>query len=299
MRVLVIGKTGQVAQSLKERSAEYPELLLSYVGRPEIDLEAPRTLRPVIEEWRPDVIVNAAAWTDVDGAEDEPERAIAVNAVAAGRLAMLAREIGARIIHLSTDYVFDGTKAEPYEETDLKLPHSVYGGSKLQGEANVRHETPDHLILRTAWVYSPYGKNFVKTMLGAAQKHESLRVVEDQHGNPTSALDIADIILEILQRWIKGDNAGLGETYHCTAQGQASWAEFARYIFAVSKKAGGPSALVQGIPSEEWPTKARRPKNSRLDCLKLAGETGLYLPHWKDSVSIMIGKLLDQESIAV
>lgn len=291
MRVLVTGRDGQLARSLAERAAALPDLSLQAVGRPELDLERPETIAAAIAAAAPDAIVNAAAYTAVDQAEDEPERAFRINAAAAGEVAAAARRAGARIIQVSTDYVFDGSAGGAYPETAPTNPLGIYGRSKLEGEQKVADADPDHLILRTAWVYSPFGRNFVRTMLNAAQTRDELNVVDDQHGNPTSALDIADGILAILSRWASQPALGLGQVYHLAGNGATSWCGLARQIFAEAAPLGLPVAEVHPIRTEDWPTRAVRPRNSRLDCAKLARDFGYRAPAWQTSVAETVRRL--------
>ncbi|RUV09947.1 dTDP-4-dehydrorhamnose reductase, partial [Mesorhizobium sp. M7A.T.Ca.TU.009.01.3.1] len=194
MRLVVTGRDGQVAASLLEAGQAAAGVEVIAIGRPQLDLARPDTVIEAIAAAKPDIVVSAAAYTAVDQAEDEPDLAFAVNAAGAGEVAQAASRLGVPVIHLSTDYVFDGTKDAAYVETDATAPRSVYGASKLAGEQAVASANPRHLILRTAWVYSPFGKNFVKTMLRLAADRDEIAVVADQWGNPTSALDIADAI---------------------------------------------------------------------------------------------------------
>jgi len=293
MRILVTGRDGQLARSLAERAAESPDLSLETVGRPGLDLERPESIAAAIAAAAPDVVVNAAAYTAVDQAEDEPERAFRINGEAAGEVAAAARRAGARIIQVSTDYVFDGSADGAYSETSPTNPLGVYGRSKLEGERRVAEAGPDHLVLRTAWVYSPFGRNFVKTMLGAAQARDELNVVDDQHGNPTSALDIADGILAILSRWTTEPALGLGQIYHLAGTGTTSWCGLARQIFAEAAPLGLPVASVQPIRTEDWPTRAVRPRNSRLDCGKLGSDFGFRAPRWEESVAATVRRLAE------
>jgi dTDP-4-dehydrorhamnose reductase len=291
VKILVTGRLGQLARSLADRPLA-GGLELVFVGRPELNLEAPNCIDRVIRWVAPNIVISAAAWTAVDQAEDEPERAFLANAEAPGRLALAAKAVGARIIHVSTDYVFDGAKEAPYVEADPINPQSVYGRTKAEGEARVRAEHDEHLILRTAWVYSPFGKNFVQTMLTAAATRDRLAVVDDQHGSPTSALDLADGILTIVERWRGGGNTGLGETYHCAGAGDTTWCGFARQIFEASRRMGGPFAEVTAISTNEWPTRAVRPMNSRLDCSKFAADFGYQAPDWRQSVETVVARLV-------
>jgi dTDP-4-dehydrorhamnose reductase len=288
---LVIGRGGQLALSLAERARER-SLEADFAGRPELDLEDPASIRRGIAASGAAIIINAAAYTAVDKAEDEPDAAFALNAAAPRVLAEAARESGARLIHLSTDYVFDGTGSRPWREVDPTGPTSVYGRTKLDGEQAVRETLPDHVIVRTAWVYSPFGTNFVRTMLNLARTRDKLRVVEDQIGNPTSALDLADGLLAIVATWQRDPERGLGATYHLAGTGATSWADFAHEIFALSRARGGPFAAVHGIPTSEWPAKAPRPLNSRLDTDRFAETFGYRAPPWQESLAIVVDRIL-------
>lgn len=275
MKILVTGgKDGQLARCLHERSANHPLLAVSFAEPPAFDLMKPETIVPIVEHVKPDVILSAAAYTAVDRCEDDAERAHQMNAVAPGVLAATARKIGARLIQISTDYIFDGTLSRPYLETDPAAPLGVYGRSKLGGEEAVRAALTDHIIIRTAWVYSPYSSNFVKTMLRLAESHDELGIVDDQNGNPTSAFDIADGVLAIIERWRTGSDVGLGEIYNLVGRDEMTWCDFARHIFAESEKRSGPTARVNAITTDDYPTKAARPANSRLDCGKLKRDFG-------------------------
>jgi dTDP-4-dehydrorhamnose reductase len=298
VKVLVTGTQGQVARALAERAAGSTQLRLAFLGRPEFDLERPETIRTAVRREAPDLIVSAAAWTAVDQAEDEPARARLANVDAPEQLALAAKDGGAKLIHLSTDYVFGGDSDRPYRETDPVGPLGVYGQTKLDGETKVRAAGGDWLILRTAWVYSPFGKNFVKTMLTAAKTRNVMRVVGDQRGNPTSALDIADAILQIAHNWQTGGRTGLGSIFHCTASGETTWAALASYVFDVSRSLDGPVAQVEPIATSEWPTRARRPANSRLDCSALREAFAIKMPDWRDSVRTTVERLLKEEAKA-
>jgi dTDP-4-dehydrorhamnose reductase len=290
--VLVLGREGQLARSLAERGPQHG-VQLRFVGRPEVDLADPDSLRRAVRESGAQVIVNAAAHTAVDQAEDEPDIAFALNVSGPRALAEAAREAGARLVHVSTDYVFDGSGERPWREADPTGPRSVYGRTKLEGEAAVRAALPqDHVILRTAWVYSPFGRNFVKTMLAAAHTRPVLRVVDDQVGNPTSALDIADGILAMIAAWRAETGRGLGATYHLAGTGAVSWAGFAREIFALSGAGGGPVAEVEAIGTADYPAKAPRPLNSRLDSTRFAGTFRYRAPPWQDSLAAVVARLL-------
>lgn len=295
MRVVVTGREGQVARALAERAHAHDATVV-FVRRPTCDLTLPETITPALVATRPDVIVSAAAYTAVDQAESEPDLAIAINGHAAGVVAIAASEIGVPLVHLSTDYVFDGASERPYREDDPVGPVSVYGRSKLLGEQAVAAACPDHAILRTAWVYSPFGKNFVKTMLRLARSHDLLRVVSDQQGAPTSALDIADGVLQIATNLLDHpQDQRLRGTFHMTGQGETTWAGLAERIFATSQALGGPTARVEPISTQDYPTPARRPANSRLDCSRLKAAHAVALPPWQDSVDACVTRLLDTQ----
>jgi dTDP-4-dehydrorhamnose reductase len=200
------------------------------------------------------------------------------------------------LIHLSTDYVFDGSNDKPYAEEDETGPTNIYGASKLAGEKAVMTEHDDVAVLRTAWVYSPFGSNFVKTMLRVASERDEVRVVADQHGNPTSALDIADGILAVASNLIASADPSQRGIFHMSASGEASWAEVAEQVFAASAEAGGPNAKVTPIATSEYVTPARRPANSRLDCSKLAQVHGIRLPEWRPSTRQVVARLLELNS---
>ncbi|MND35567.1 dTDP-4-dehydrorhamnose reductase [compost metagenome] len=290
-RMVVTGREGQVVLSLLERGAKDGRFEVIALGRPELDLSAPETIEAALQKTRPDVIVSAAAYTAVDQAEGDEEAATVVNGVAAGKIAEAAAALGVPVIHISTDYVFDGSKVAPYVESDPVAPIGAYGRSKLAGENAVTAATPNHAILRTAWVYSPFGKNFLKTMLKLAETRDSLNVVDDQVGNPTSALDIADAVLVIAANLLESDDPTLRGTFHMTGTGEGSWADFAIEIFARSAGMGGPTSEVGRIPSSAYPTPAKRPANSRLDCSLLEARHGTRLPDWKQSTSIIVERL--------
>lgn len=293
LRIAVTGRQGQVVQSLVERGAALGHTIVP-VGRPELDLATgdAAAVLDALRQARPDAIVSAAAHTAVDKAESEPDLAFAINATAAGHVAAAAAALDVPLVHLSTDYVFPGDSPRPYREDDATGPTGVYGRSKLAGEAAVLAAWPNSAILRTAWVYSPFGANFVKTMLRLAESRERLGVVADQHGNPTSALDIADGVLAVLGNLRASSDPALRGLFHMTGSGETSWAGFAEAIFAESASRGGPSAEVDPIPSRDYPTPARRPANSRLDCGKLAAAHGLRLPEWQHSTAAVIARLL-------
>lgn len=287
-RIVVTGRNGQVARSLHEQAVAHGDLELVFAGRPELDLARPETVAEAVTNLRPDLVVSAAAYTQVDRAESEETLAMTVNAVAAGEIARATAMLGVPIIHLSTDYVFDGTKSTPYVESDPVGPLGVYGRSKLAGELAVAAASPDHVILRTTWLYSPFGRNFLKTMLRLAQNRDCVRVVDDQTGTPTSTSDLAGAILTIAGNLLERDDPALRGIFHLAAGGSTSWADFAEEIFRCSQVCGGPSATVEHIPASEYPTPARRPANSRLDCSRILDLHGVRLPQWKSSVEAAV-----------
>lgn len=289
MKILVTGREGQVARSLAERGQAHE---LIFVGRPEFELGDPDSIARNIAAAQPDLVISAAAYTAVEQAEDEPENTMAINGEAPGHIGRAAAEVGAPVIHLSTDYVFDGSGTEPKREDDPTSPLGVYGKTKLAGEQALAASGATYAILRTAWVYSPFGNNFVKTMLRLAESRDALNVVKDQHGNPTSAIDIADALLAVADRWADGSRDGANQTYHFAGTGATNWADFARAIFAESAKHKGPACEVTGIPASEYPTRAARPANSRLDSAKFADTFGHSAPRWQDSLADTVARLL-------
>ncbi len=291
MRIAVTGKQGQVVSALLERGKAAGVEIVA-LGRPELDLADPASIRRAIEGGRPDAIVSAAAYTAVDKAESEPDLAFAINAEGPGVLGEAAAALGVPVVHLSTDYVFSGDKTGSYVEDDATGPVSVYGRSKLEGERRLAAAQPDHAILRTAWVYSPFGANFLKTMLRLAETRDAVNVVADQHGTPTSALDIADAVLAVARRLVADRDPALRGTFHLTGSGEATWADFAEAIFADLAERGGKTVRVGRIGTADYPTPARRPVNSRLSGDKLAQTYGLVLPDWRESTKAVVGRLV-------
>jgi len=286
MRIVVTGTEGQLARSLIEHARLHSQIELVTIGRPDVDLETPGSAAAAIELAAPDVVINAAAYTAVDQAEDEPDRAFRINADAAGEVAAAAAKAGAAVIHVSTDYVFDGSGTGPYREDAAVNPLGVYGRSKLAGEEQVRAANPRHAIVRTAWVYSPFGRNFVKSIMAAADVRDRLTVVDDQRGSPSSALDLADGLLVMAQ-----SGGGWGGTYHLAGGGEASWCEFAREIMAQCAANALPSVPVDPIRTDEWPTKAVRPRNSVLDSAKFEQAFGFVMPDWRQSLRVVVERL--------
>lgn len=299
MRIVVTGgPDGQVLLSLAERGGAAGHEIVA-LGRPELDLLGDvEAIVRAVEETAPDIVVSAAAYTAVDKAESERDLAFAINARGAGAVATAAECLGVPVVHISTDYVFDGSKTTPYVESDTPNPVSVYGASKLAGEQAVLEACRNSVILRTAWVYSPFNANFVKTMLRLAADRDELGVVADQQGNPTSALDIADAILAVAANLAGSDDRELRGVFHMTGQGEGTWADFAEHIFAASVSAGGPSASVRRISTADYPTPAKRPANSRLDSSKLHEIHKVRLPHWHTSTEEVVTRLVEEQGQA-
>ena len=299
IRVLLTGARGQLGADLL-RALEGRAQVVAH-DHASLDLAKPGEIRARVGEARPDVILNAAAYTAVDRAEAEVDAARAVNAIAPGVLAGEAKRLGALLVHYSTDYVFDGAKQGPYLETDPTAPLNVYGRTKLEGERALAAGGCDHVILRTSWVYAPHGRNFMLTMLRLAATQKELRVVDDQHGAPTSSLQLARATLGLLARGAgpiePADLArarGASGVYHATAAGETTWCEFAREIFARwSRRAGDGFAAprVIPIPSSAYPTPARRPANSVLSSARLAETFGVRLPSWRDGLEEALSAL--------
>ncbi|TVO68116.1 dTDP-4-dehydrorhamnose reductase [Denitromonas ohlonensis] len=288
MKLLVTGATGQVGWELARSLMPLGEVVA--LDRAACDLSDPQAAAAVVAGYAPDVIVNAAAYTAVDKAESESELAHRINAEAVGALADTARELGALLVHYSTDYVFDGRQATPYTETDATAPLNVYGASKLAGEAAIAASGCDHLILRTTWVYAARGQNFVATMLRLFAEREALRVVGDQHGAPTWARNIADATAGLIC-WAQTATAAgdpVQRTFNLSAAGETTWHGFAEEIhrLAVQRWPDHPWKLreIESIPTSAYPTPAARPHNSRLDSARLAEETRIVMPHWRDAL---------------
>lgn len=289
MRIAVTGASGQLGRSLLEAVTATPFTPIA-LERPAFELLDGASVERSIAAAAPDLLVNAAAYTSVDAAEANSGAAFAANADGAESVARACTRLGIPIVHLSTDYVFAGTSASAYVETSRTGPQSVYGRSKLEGEHRVAAACARHIILRTAWVHSPFGGNFVKAMLRLAGEQAEIAVVEDQIGNPTYAPHLAETILAIA-RHIHGHADVPWGIFHAAGSGSASWAEVAREVFAVSAGLGGPAARVVGIPTSGYPVAAKRPPNSRLDCSKLADVFGLRLPDWRVGVRAGVTRL--------
>ncbi|WP_431857386.1 dTDP-4-dehydrorhamnose reductase [Azospirillum sp.] len=290
MKVLILGTSGQVGDALM-RAAWPQDSALVGLSRPDIDMLRPETVEAAVAAHAPDLVVNATAYTAVDKAESDRDAAFTVNRDGPGRLAAACAARGIPLIHISTDYVFDGSKPGPYTEEDPVRPLGVYGASKEAGEAAVRTALPQHVILRTSWVYAVHGANFVKTMLRLGREREELGVVADQHGAPTAAADIADAIVAIARR-IDSDPAGVWGTYHFTGAGETTWHGFADRIFQRLERETGRRPRLKAIGTADYPTPARRPANSRLDCAKIRAVFGIEPPRWGDSLERVLDALL-------
>jgi dTDP-4-dehydrorhamnose reductase len=281
--VLVTGGGGQVASALAEAAGGLP---LLRIGRPGFDFDRPETILPTLKAAAPSLVINAAAYTAVDRAESEPEAALRANRDGPGLLAAWCAGAGVPLIHISTDYVFDGLKGAPYAENDPTNPTGVYGASKLAGEQAVLAGCPRAIILRTSWVYAGRGRNFVLTMLNLAGKHERLRVVADQLGCPTAAPDLAAAILAIAGRIAStGWHPAYGGIFHAAGAGETTWHGLASAAIAESARFGGRQPPVDPITTADFPTPARRPADSRLDCRKLDAVFGVRLPDWRDALT--------------
>jgi dTDP-4-dehydrorhamnose reductase len=281
--ILVTGGAGQVATALGA-AARARGLPVRLVGRPGFDFDAPDTLARAFDA-PPSLVVNAAAYTAVDAAEANREAAWRANADGPARLAALCAEHGAPLIHISTDYVYDGDKGAPYVETDATDPQGVYGATKLEGEQAALAAWARTTVLRTSWVYAPAGRNFVLTMLGLAAKTDTLRVVADQKGCPTTAQDLAEAILVVADRIAEGWRDEHAGVFHAAGSGWTTWHGLAEAAFAEAARHGLRAPTVEAIATSDWPTPAKRPADSRLDCGKLARTFDVRLPDWRGSLA--------------
>lgn len=291
IRVLVIGRTGQVAGALATMK---PSTAVSYhcLGRPVLDLTKPETIAPAFNLVEPHIVVNAAAYTAVDKAESEPELARQINTEGPAHIAQNCAEAGIPLIHLSTDYVFDGTGTRPYRPQDTVNPQNVYGVTKELGERAVRSKHNSHIILRTAWVYSERGQNFVKTMLRLAGERDELSVVDDQVGTPTYAADIATAIDTMVKQLTASASDTSWGTYHVTSSGHTTWYDFAREIFKLAELHGIKIPVVSPISTEDYPTPAARPRYSVLDTTAVRDEFEISLPAWEASLKRCVENIL-------
>lgn len=288
-RVLLFGSGGQLGRELVKALA--PKLEMIPLSRREADLSNPSSISHAVRAARPDLVINAAAYTAVDRAESEPEFAHAINAAAPGVIAGECRSVGACLIHFSTDYVFDGSGNTPWKETGTPRPINIYGQTKLEGEQRIAQSGCRHLIFRSSWIYASHGSNFLLTMLRLAREKHRLTIVDDQLGCPTSAKEIARGVSEILDKYATGRLAESDfGAYHMACSGSTSWFGFARAIFA-RVALDGPAPEIVPVPSEQYPTPARRPRNSVLDCSKLYNSFGVRLANWEDALDAVVAEL--------
>lgn len=285
-RILITGINGQLGFELRRSLAMLGECIC--LDRQQLDLSRPTDIAAVLEQYQPDIIVNPAAYTAVDKAETDAELAHTVNAVAPAAMADWAAAKNALLLHYSTDYVFDGDKTTPYEESDATNPQSVYGLSKCQGEQAIRASGADHIIMRTSWVVGAHGGNFLKTIMRLARERDSLNVVADQIGAPTPAALIADVTAHIIKQWQTRKDKQLLGTYHLTSSGSTSWHGYTAYLLALAERYGVALQLkpekLHAIPGSAYPTPAKRPGNSRLNCSKIQDAFGLNMPTWQSGV---------------
>ena len=284
MVVLVTGANGQLGQSLQFIAKNYPELHFVFCSSSDLDITNLESCQAVFLKIKPNYCINAAAYTAVDKAESEAEKAHLINVIGTKNLAAVCKEFSSILLHISTDFVFDGTKNSPYNESDTPNPTGVYGKTKLEGEQAVQQAWQKHYIVRTSWVYSQFGNNFIKTMLRLASERDSISVVNDQIGTPTNAVDLAECLVKIIfhtelveVQQPTTDNFGV---YNFSNEGQCSWYDFARKIFEINNC----SIDLKPIPTASFPTPAKRPKYSVLDKTKIKSTFGLEIKNWEDSL---------------
>lgn len=290
MKILVVGARGQLARALVDCAASRRAFAVVAMGRPQLDICDEASIARAVDAVAPDLVVNAAAYTAVDKAEREADAAFAINRDGAGAVARVAASRDCPIIHISTDYVFDGFKGAPYIETDMANPVGAYGRSKFAGETAVVAANPRHVILRTAWVFGAHGHNFLKTIVRLTRERPELRVVADQHGNPTYAPHLAQTILAIAAQLTEG-RRGVWGIFHAAGNGATTWHGFATAIVSAAARLGAPQVPLLPIATDAYPTPVRRPPNSRLDCAKLARVYGLRLPTWQQGLDECIARL--------
>ncbi len=294
MRLLIAGWQGQVARALVEQAPACSDVQACAVGRAALDICSAKSIERALAQIEPTVVINSAAYTAVDQAETDQERAFELNRDGARMLAEAAARRQVPIIHISTDYVYSGTKSGAYVEDDATEPKTVFGRSKLEGEIAVKETNPRHVILRTSWIFSATGRNFVKTMLAQAAEHGKVRVVDDQHGSPTYAPHLVAAILELARKVSahKDEGAGSWGVFHAAGSGTTTWRGLADEVFRCSGALGGPSAEVEPITSADYQTPAERLMNSKLDCTKLERTFGLKLPTWQQGVAECVERLV-------
>ena len=288
MKILITGAYGQLGSELKEQKGNYPEWTFLFSDADTLDITDEVAVQNYFLEKQPEFVVNCAAYTAVDEAESDRDLAQKINAVAPGILAKAAKNIGTRVIHVSTDYVFNGQVFQPYIESDSVTPASIYGETKQEGEQKCMKENPDSIIIRTSWLYSSFGNNFIKTMLRLGADRDSLNVIFDQVGTPTYAGDLAGAILSIIKIAEKVPDRFVPGIYHYSNEGVASWYDFAIAIFEIA----GIECAVNPILTEDYPTPAKRPHYSVLNKSKIKGTFGIKIPYWRDSLHLCLKKLL-------
>jgi dTDP-4-dehydrorhamnose reductase len=290
--ILVTGSSGQLGQSLKSNANHYPDYVFTFATRTDVDLSSDQTINDYFQHHQFDLIINCAAYTAVDKAEAEPELANQINHLAVKQLAELAKHQNTKLIHISTDYVFNGQQYRAYIESDDVAPQSVYGDSKLKGERALITALPNNgLIIRTSWVYSAYGNNFVKTMLRLGQERDSLNVIFDQVGTPAYAHDLAAAIMAIAASEAFNQQKVVTEIYHYSNEGVCSWYDFTKTIFELSNI----NCNVSPIETKDYPTPATRPHYSLLNKAKIKQQFAMTIPYWKDALQACLNHLAQQE----
>ena len=287
MKILITGANGQLGSELKELTKKFPGWHFLFTDIDELNITDENEVKNYFQQQQPGFVINCAAYTAVDKAEIDAQTAEKVNALAPKLLAKYSKITGAKLIHISTDYVFDGESFVPYSEENKVNPKGVYGKTKLQGEINCFEENPDSLVIRTSWLYSTFGNNFVKTMLRLAGERDKLNVVFDQVGTPTNAADLADAILSIIQISVKYKEKFVPGIYNYSNEGVASWYDFAKAIFEIA----GIKCEVSPVLSDQFPTPAKRPNYSVLNKSKIKNTFGLVIPYWKESLKICLDKI--------
>jgi dTDP-4-dehydrorhamnose reductase len=296
MRMYVIGSEGQVARSLREAAALDENIIFGCGARPDVDLLRPSSIQKALADFRPDLVINPAAYTAVDKAESEPDKAFALNRDGARAVAAAAADHGVPFIHLSTDYVFDGKKRGAYVESDAVAPQGVYGRSKLEGEIAVTEANRKSIVLRTSWVYAPFGSNFVRTVLRLSAERDRIRVVDDQLGCPTYAPDIANVVITMARTLIiSGWNSKFSGVTHLAGPDALTWCAFAREVIRGAAARGGRSIPVDPISTSDYPTPAKRPANSRLSTTRLTSIFNVHLPHMNSSLANCLDRLLQKK----
>jgi dTDP-4-dehydrorhamnose reductase len=296
MKILLTGATGQVGWELARTLLPVGEVIA--IDRSRVDFSDLKALRTLVQQLKPDVIVNPAAYTAVDKAETEKDLAYLINAEAPGMLAEEAKKLGALLVHYSTDYVFDGTKDSPYTESEPTNPLNVYGASKLAGEQAIQSVASDYLILRTSWVYASRANNFLKTILRLATEREELKIIADQIGSPTWARLIAEITAHVVKQVCieKMNSSFTSGIYHLTSSGYTSWHGFAEKIVEIAREQGKvplKNKVILPIPATDYPLPAQRPSNSRLSCQRLEQQFGLSLPSWENALMLCMQELIN------